>query len=246
MLATFLRYWRSLSAALAGFAGAESGFAQNTSSVSSPGVDADDRSIEYRFGWVPEDDDEEARYAHRFDYGFSLNERQSLKFFANFGDDPEQDVRMDNLNVEYLIELSPESAGTWQTGIRFDGRITPGATADRIGVNWLNRWNIGEGTSVRAMLIATREVGSNADDAIAFEIRSSISRKLPGGYAIALLAFNDVGTSDSLGTGGQGQQLGPTISGPLGEGWTWTAGNLFGLSDSAPDNDVRLWLSRDF
>ncbi|WP_084395644.1 hypothetical protein [Henriciella aquimarina] len=218
--------------------------AQNTSSVSSPGVKSGEREIEYRFGWAPDDDGGDS-YAHRFDYGFAINERTSLKVFATLEDRPGQDLRFDNINTEYLIELSPEGARLWQTGIRFDTRISNGPDAERLGLNWLNRWTLNDRISARAMLIATREFGDRAEENVAFELRSSVTYKLDGDYEAALLAFNELGTTDAIGTGGLPQQVGPTLSGPLGQGWRWTAGNLFGVSDSAPDNDIRLWVSRD-
>lgn len=225
---------------------AQTATAQNTSSISSPTVTAGDRSVEYRFGWVPGEDGLDDSFAHRFDYGFSLNSRSSLKLNARFEEKPGSDLRFDNFNVEYLMELTPETAKVWQSGIRFDARISNGPDSERIGIDWLNRWRLTDRVQARGMLIATRSFGGNADDAIAFEARSSLSVKLNGDYDLAVLGFFDLGTSDNFTLDDQTRQVGPTISGPLGNGWSWTAGNLFGLSDDAPDNDVRLWVSKDF
>ena len=77
--------------------------AQNTSSVSSPVVKAGDRGAEYRFGWVPDAQNGAASFAHRLDYGFSLNARQSLKVIAAFRDRPGDDLNFRSIGAEYLI-----------------------------------------------------------------------------------------------------------------------------------------------
>jgi len=228
-------------------AGATEAGAQNTSSVSSPVVTEDRKEISYRLGWTPGESGSGDRYVHRFDYGFALNARSSLKLNARWEDQPGSDLRFDNINAELLFELTPETATFWQSGVRFDGRISDGPDSERIAVHWLNRWNFDNGIQLRAQLIARRAFGGNADDAIVFEGRSSASTRIGDGYGFALLGFFDLGSSEDFGPGGQDSQIGPTLSGPLGRsGWTWTAGNLFGTSGDAPDNDVRLWLSREF
>lgn len=227
------------------FAGTTEAAAQNTSSVSSPVVTDGRKEVSYRLGWTPGENGSGNSYAHRFDYGFALNARSSLKLNARWEDQPGSDFRFDNINAELLFELTPETAKFWQSGVRFDGRISNGPDSERIAVHWLNRWNFDNGIQVRAQLIAKRAFGGNANDAIDFEGRSSASTGIGDGYELALLGFFDLGSSEDFGPGGQDSQIGPTLSGPLGSsGWTWTAGNLFGTSGDAPDNDVRLWLSR--
>ena len=230
--------------ALLAMACAEAG-AQNTSSVSSPVVKAGDREAGYRFGWVP-DSSGQQRFAHRFDYGFALNGRQSLKLVASISDGAGDDPGLRSVMAEYLLELTPETARVWQSGIRFDASVSDDAHSGALGVDWLNRWTLNDRLQARAMLVASRDWGEAASDAIALELRSSVAYQLDGGLEVSLLAFNELGTTDRFGTGGLPQQAGPAISGALGHGWQWTAGNLFGLSDTAPDNDVRLWLSREF
>lgn len=220
--------------------------AQNTSSVSGPVVSAGDREVEYRVGWVPGEDGGGERFGHRFDYSFAINERTGVKVAANFEDEPGEDIRFDNINVEYLIELSPEDADIWQTGIRFDARLSNGPDPERIGFNWLNQWQLSDRLRARAHLIATRQIGETAQKAIALEVRSSLSWKLGGGYDIALLNFTQLGSSDDFSVGGRVQQAGPALSGKLGNGYGWTAGTLFGLSDAAPENDIRFWITKSF
>lgn len=220
--------------------------AQNTSSVSSPVVDAGDRDFGFRFGWVPGDDGICDSYAYRFDYGMSLSERRSLKLYASAKDGADDRARFTSLNAEYLVELTSETARTWQSGVRFDARLAEGSGANRIGLAWLNQFRLNDRMKLRAMSIVTREFARDGDNPFAFELRSSLGYRLDDGYSLALLAFVKLGTTDQLGVAGQRQQIGPTLSGPLGDQWKWTAGNLFGVSEAAPDNDIRVWISRGF
>ncbi|RIJ20371.1 hypothetical protein D1224_14690 [Henriciella barbarensis] len=220
--------------------------AQNTSSVSGPTVSAGEREAEYRLGWVPGTDGRDDDFRHRFDLGLSLSERTAIKIFANFDDNPGGDFSFGNLNAEYLIELSPEDAPFWQTGIRFDGRLSDGPNPDRLGLNWLNQWKFPARLRARAQFIATREIGSNAGETIDFELRSSLIWKASDQYSLSLLSFTDLGNTDDFGANGRGHQLGPAVDGSFGNGVGWTLGALFGVTDRAPDHDIRFWITKSF
>lgn len=225
----------------AGFASA-----QNLSSVSGPTVSADKREVEYRLGWVPADSGDDASIGHRIAYGASLNERRAFKVFANLSDRPGDDLRIRNLNAQYLIELSPENARIWQTGIRFDARLSTGPGPERIGVNWLNQWRLSETLRARAQFIATRQLGDGARETVDFSFRSSLTWKATDQFDIALLAFTDLGNTDDFGIDDRVQEAGPAISGDLPNGYGWTLGTLFGLTDRAPDHDFRFWITKSF
>ena len=86
----------------------------------------------------------------------------------------------------------------------------------------------------------------DADDAIDFEVRSSLIWKAGGGYDLSLLSFANLGSSDDFGGRNHVQEIGPTLSGPLPNGYGWTIGTLFGVTDTAPDQDIRIWISKSF
>lgn len=220
--------------------------AQNTSSVSSPVVDAGKREVGLRFGWTPDENGIGNKYGYRFDYGMSLGSRHYLKLYASAKSSDSEHFRFTDINAEYLMELTPETARTWQSGVRFDARLSEGSNANRLRVDWLNRFRLSDRVSMRVMALVSRKFTSGVDDSVAIELRSSVGYRLEGGYSADLLAFVKLGTLDHPGLAGLPQQIGPTISGPIGERWKWTAGNLFGVSDAAPDNDVRVWISRKF
>jgi len=225
----------------AGFASA-----QNLSSVSGPTVSADKREIEYRLGWVPANTGSTESFGHRIAYGASLNERTAFKMFANLSDRPGESLRVQNVNAQYLIELSPENARIWQTGIRFDARVSTGPGPDRVGVNWLNQWPLSDRLRARAQFIATRQLGDGARETVDFSFRSSLTWKATDQFDIALLAFTDLGNTDDFGIDDRVQEAGPAISGDLPNGYGWTFGTLFGLTERAPDHDLRFWITKSF
>lgn len=219
--------------------------AQNTSSVSGPTVSAGERQVEYRLGWTPVSEGGD-RFAHRFDYGASINERSRFKVFATFSNRAGESLSFNNINAEYVRELTPEGAPVWQSAIRFDARLSDGPSSERVRVNWLNQWRLNDAIRARAQLIAARRIGANASSAIEFDLRASLNWDLGNDYDLSLLSFNPLGTHDDFGLSRSEKQLGPTISGPLPNGLRWTAGTLFGVSDEAPDHDLRFWLSKEF
>lgn len=221
-------------------------FAQNTSSVSGPTVSAGERSVEYRFGWVPENNGTPNRYRHRLDFGQSLSDRTAFKLFANVSNRSGEALSLDNINAEYLIELTPETSDVWQSALRFDLRLTDGQAPERAGFNWLNQWQVTDTVRTRAQLVATRQIGTDARRAISFELRASLIWALSNDYDLSLLSFKTLGTHEQFGLSTSEKQLGPTLSGPLPNGLRWTAGTLFGLSDEAPDHDIRFWISKEF
>lgn len=219
--------------------------AQNTSGVSGPAVREGERRLELRSAFVPGEDGGEDRFAQRANIAFALDTRRRINLIVQGADRGGPDgFDFDYAKAEFLLELTPESARRWQSGLRFDATLRNGGRADSLGINWLNQFLLGEAWSARAGLYASKAFGDNASDGVRLEARSSLSYDA-GGLSYALLSFNSIGSTEDFGLRGNRQQLGPTVSGPLGA-WSWTAGSLFGLNDASPDSDFRLWFARRF
>lgn len=221
--------------------------AQNTSSVFGPKVRDGAASADYRFGYVPGENGAPDRYAHRIAGGFSLDERRAVSLVLRGTDrGGPAGFEYDYMQAQFSWEASPEDAAFWSTGFRFDARLANGDRPDQLGANWTNQFELSDRVSARAILLTAVQSGERAADGVLLAARGQVSYDLGGGASVALLSFNSLGSTEDFGTGGRSQQLGPVVTGRIAGDWTWTFGNLFGLNEATPDNDVRLWIGRSF
>lgn len=219
---------------------------QNTSGVSGPTVKEGQRKLELRSAFVPGEDGGDDRFAQRANFAYALDTRRRINLIVQGSDRGGPDgFGFDYVKGEFLLELTPETAARWQSGLRFDATVRNGGRADSIGLNWLHQFTLSEAWSARTGLYATKAFGDNASDGISLQARSSLTYDA-GALSYSLLSFNGLGSTEDFGLEGNRQQLGPTVSGPLGQYWSWTVGNLFGLNDASPDNDIRVWFARSF
>ena len=221
--------------------------AQNTGGVFGPVVKGSERNAQYRFGLVPEQDGVDSRYAHRLHGALALDDRRLARLVIQGADRGGPDgAEFEFIQAELFWELSDEEARDWNYGVRIDARLSGDDRPDQLGLHWTNQFLINENFFARAVLLSAVQFGDNAADGVLLSARGSLNYRLPDGYGLALQSFNSLGSSEDFGLDDRSQQLGPMLSGPLAQGWSWQAGALFGVSDAAPDSDFRLWIGKDF
>lgn len=221
--------------------------AQNTGGVFGPKVSGDERQAEYRFGFVPEEDGADHRYAHRLHGALALDNRRMARVVVQGADQGGPNgFDFQFLQAELFWELSDEQAQDWNYGIRLDARISGDNRPDQLGFNWSNQFRLTDDFFARAVLLTAVQFGDNSADGVLLSARGSLNYKLADGYALSLQSFNSLGSTEDFGTENRSQQLGPMMSGPLEQGWYWQAGALFGVGNAAPDSDLRVWIGKNF
>lgn len=221
--------------------------AQNTGGVFGPVVNPDERSVQYRLAYVPEEDGADHRYAHRLHGQIALDNRRMARLVVQGGDRGGPDgLEFEFVQAELFWELSDEQATEWNSGLRFDARISGDDRPDQLGLNWTNQFRITDRFFARAIALSAVQLGDNAADGVLLSARGSLNYKLDQGYSVALESYNSLGSTEDFGLEDRSQQVGPSVSGSLEGGWGWTAGTLFGLGDTAPDTNFRIWLGRKF
>lgn len=226
---------------------APSSYAQNTSSVSGPKVKEGERSVEYRFAFVPGEDGGEDRFGHRLAYAHAFNTRQKLNVFARATDRGGPDgLKLDDIQAEWSFELSDEDAEFWATGVRIDFRFGNGDRAERLGLNWTNEFTLSDRIKARFMALSAVELGNTATNGVLLSVRGQLAYDLGDGMSVAVQSYDSLGTTEDFGFANRSQQLGLVLNGKMEGGWTWTVGNLFGMNDETPDNDFRVWVGRSF
>ncbi|MGX6646897.1 hypothetical protein ACWCOP_03010 [Maricaulaceae bacterium MS644] len=221
--------------------------AQTTGTVFGPEVDPDARELEYRVAAGFAETGEDASFSHRIHYQQAINDVLRWRALAAWADPAGGAFELDHVQAELLWQIVGRTPGGYSSGLRFDARLAEGDdTPHEIGVNWTNQWVFDGGWRARALVLLDRDVGPGANDDWIVETRASLYRSLDGGLSVGVESFNEFGGLEA-GFGGfnnQSHQIGPALSGDLAAGVEWSAGVLFGLSESADDHDLMLRLTR--
>ncbi len=216
--------------------------AQNTGAVFGPVVTEGHRSVEYRAAFDPDSDG----FAQRFHYQQALNDRYQLRFLAQSRKTAESDFDFDFVQAELTWDITNANRD-WQTGFRFDVRVRDRGRPVTVGVDWTNQFRLNENWQARLLAITTLDLGSGARDGIGLQTRANLYRRVSDRQQLGLEMFSNYGTSaDFLDLDEQSHQLGPFANWSLGNGYGVFSGLLVGISDAAPDLELRLFVGRRF
>ena len=144
--------------------------------------------------------------------------------------------------LQWEIDADP----AWAKALRFDARLAENDDgADALGLVSINQFALGSGTFARLDLFANVQVGARSADGVGGEVRAQLARRVGPRTTLVLESFNPVGRGKAFGKfGGNPQRVGPGVSHSLGSGVSVFGSVLFGINDSAPDTDLRLWLTK--
>lgn len=218
------------------------GFAQSVAGVFGPIVNEGHKSAQLRLGYDPESE----RLATRFHYQQSLNDDLMWRTTLQTRDTDDSDIDLNFVEAELFWQL-PNIAKNWATGFRFDARIRTDDRPDAVNAHWMNQFSISEKVSLRAIVLTSKDIGSDARDGISVGTRTSLIYKKDGGINLGLEFHNTYGNSEQFGSfNDQNHQFGIFGSVPVADKWSVYSGVLFGVSDSAPDTNLKLWFTRNF
>jgi len=216
--------------------------AQNTGGVFGPIVNESDEALQYRITYDPDLDG----WAQRLHYEKALNGTLMLRGVVQTRKTNDSDLDFDYVQGELFWDLSKDEA-PWRTGVRFDLRARSGDRPEMFGVNWMNQWILPGGFSARFLVLTAVEAGDNARDGVFVQTRASLYRRFGDGQLWGLELYNSYGSTDDFGGfNEQRHQLGPAASFRIGEGRSLFANVLLGLTDAAPDAELRLWFTQKF
>jgi len=218
-----------------------------TGTVFSPDVEAGEHGLEYRFSLQPEHDDEPEVFTHRMHYqrAFSESLRWRLIGTQRSVDNDELEFRYARLELQWQF-LEEEQHG-WDSALRYELQIAEGDDLPhRVRLAWSGKGDVSDEWQLRGNVLVGREFGAESGSGLLLETRAQATYRLDNGTRVGLEMFNDLNTTaDMGGFDEQGHQLGPIIKTGLG-GWNVDISYLAGLSDAAPDHDIRLMVVRDF
>lgn len=216
--------------------------AQNTGGVFPPNVNEGHSSWQYRVAFDPDSD----RMAQRLHYQKSLDSDLMWRVLGQVRKTDGSDVDFDFFQAELFWELSDDSS-PWRTGLRFDARVRDRGRPGLVGIHWTNHVQLDERTRVRFLAMSLAEVGDGGRSGVFIETRADFAHRLQSGIEIGVELYNNYGPTRDFGSfNEQSHQFGPVVTVPTGQGWSVLAGVLLGISDAAPDQDYRLWVTRSY
>ncbi len=227
--------------------GAPTVFAQNTGGVFPPTVNEGHRSFQYRAAIDPDNSADEIGFAQRLHYQQAINDDFMWRVLGQTRKTDDSDVDLDFIGAELFWEFS-DNDDNYKHGVRFDGRIRFDNRAEFLGFNWIHQWNLDGGWSARAIALVNLQVGENSANGVNLQTRTQIAKNVGGGLTLGLENYSNYGNTggDIGGFNEQSHTIGPFAALNLGNGFSLFGGPLFGISDSAPDLEARLWITRGF
>lgn len=219
-------------------------FAQNTGGIFGPVVNEGHKLWQYRATIDPDNAAGNVGFAHRLHYEQAINGDLMWRVVGQAKKTAASDLDFDFVQAELFWQITPDEQD-YQTGLRFDATLRNDNRPEQLGLHWINQWRFAQGWQVRAIALSGVQLGDNSTDGVFLQSRSHIQKSIDGGKAVGIEMFNNFGTTDNLGSfKDQTHSLGPYVTVPIGDNFSIFAGTLFGLSEAAPDNELRLWLTK--
>lgn len=237
----------SFAGSVAGFMLAISGnaCAQSLAAVPHPDIRAGEITFDYRAGYSLPDGGRTPRFGQRFHAQKALNGALRFRLLVQQGERGDGVVVTQFVSPQLQFQFTEsEESGGWDSAVRFDGFIPIDGRPGRARVGLFNAIDLGAGVEVRSTLFFAHEIGDDAATGVQLEAREEVSYALSGRTRVGAQLFHGLNSTDRFGDfNEQRHQIGfyarTRVSRHLGV----EAGWLFGLSDAAPDADLRLILT---
>jgi len=217
-------------------------FGQSVGGVFGPVVNAGHKSAQIRLGFDPDSE----QMATRVHYQQSLNDDILVRATVQTRKTNDSDLDLNFVDAIVFWQL-PNIAAHWQTGVRIDARARSDGRPNAFNAHWMNQFALSDDLSLRAIVMTSKDVGADARDGIFVQTRTSLTYKLPNSIGIGAEFHNGYGSSGNFGNfDDQNHQFGIFANIPFEEKWSVYTGILTGVSDAAPDTNLKLWFSRKF
>ncbi|MEM9054663.1 MAG: hypothetical protein AAGB16_05000, partial [Pseudomonadota bacterium] len=216
--------------------------AQNTGGIFPPMVNEGHKSVQYRGTYNTDSEG----FAQRVHYQQALNGDFMWRVMAQARKTDDSDVDLDFMQAELFWEISDDS-DKWKTGLRFDARVRTEGRPGLVGLHWTNQFPIAGTVKGRFVVLSATDIGDDRRDGVFLQTRGNVFIPLEAGPVIGLEYFSSHGSTEAFGSfKNQSHQLGPFANFKLTDDWGLFTGALLGVSEAAADQELRIWLTRNF
>lgn len=219
-------------------------FAGQMGGVFGPSISPTDRSWQYRYANAFGENGRDDNWASRLHYQHALSDSTRIRGVIQYRDN-QDDLHFDQARLEYQWQFQDgkKTNSKWDSALRFDAVMRGGRGPEEIGMHWTNQWRLNEQWNAKAVFMSFLQLGSDRANGIVLLSRYSLSYKLADKTTLSLESFNTHGsTADIADFNDTPHELGIALSGsfgPLG----YRLSYLKGITDSAPDDTVGLWVT---
>lgn len=213
-----------------------------TKKVYSPIVEKGELEFELRNGYTFDDDGRGDELTQKYAIGYGFTNRWFTEIYGEFEHAPGEEYDLKAIEWENRFQFTEQGEHWLDAGLLLEYKLpTDAGSPDKLEAflllekqyyEWMHRLNIG----------AEREVGENSEDEIEGVARWATVYRLnpyfePGfEYHAELGEVGDMSSFEE-----QEHQAGPVIYGNFGA-LSYDLGYLFGLSEEAPDGELKLLL----
>jgi len=215
--------------------------AQNTGGVFPPGFGDNHESVQYRIAYDTNTDN----FANRIHYQKSIDANRLWRVLVQTRETNDSDFDFDFAQAELFWEFG-DVKSKWRKGLRFDARYRDDDRAAQFGMNFNNQWALDDGWSARFITLTNIQIGNNRRSGVAISPRAQLAKKLDDGPTLGVEYFGSLGTTDNFSFGNSGQTVGPFLSTKLIGKTSIVTGVQFGVTDAAPDTELRFWITQGF
>lgn len=222
-------------------------FSQIASGVPGATVKEGERFLQYRIA-VDIDDDKtgDVAFAQRVMYRQALDDRFSIRGSIQTRRTADSDFDFDYAQLELTWQITPDEQ-RYQTGLRLDARARADNRPEQIGLNWAHQMAFDNGWRVRGALTGVIQVADKTSDEISLSGSAQVSRKLESGVRIGVHGFSNFGDTDAVVFLRRSSTVaGPFIEFKLAKNVPVMIGTLHGVTHSARDDEIRVFVGRNF
>ncbi len=219
----------------------------NTSTVFSPDVKAGTSALEYRSSYVPSEGEERSAFTHRVHYQRAIDDTWRWRLIGQQGRRGDDSLEYSYTRLEVQQQFREDEVHGYDAAFRYELQVSDSSNRpDRARFVWTGRKDLDTGWQLRSNILLGRQFGEAAGSGLLVEARFQVTYPVFTDSRFGIESFSDMNrTTDWGGFDDQEHQLGPIFKTDLGP-LTINLGYLWGISDAAPDDNLRFIASWGF
>jgi long-subunit fatty acid transport protein len=221
--------------------------AHGNSVIYNPYVHEGEAALETKGSYLVNEHDNEDAWAGEVTGGYGVTSWWHTEAGFTFEGHEDEDTDVNAFVFENKFQLAPAGAWPVDVGVKIDYAKSLVGGADELGGLLLLSKNVGQFTNTSNIGIA-REIGEDSGDDAEYSFAYGLSYNVNDTFAIGGEWHSDFGTleNDSDDFDEQSHRIGPVAYGEITEGVLFETGVLFGVSDEAPDAELKAVLEYEF